>query len=323
MDSPLVSVIIPAYNAEKYIAETLESVYAQTYRPIEVIVVDDGSTDRTAEVVNSFRGRKADKIDLIYIPQRNSGPSRARNKGIKASKGKYIAFLDSDDLWPEEKLSGQVGLMESHPDAGLIFGDVQRFSKDGQARFSMFSKKGLGAEFFGAPFYVDRPFEKLLKCNYIPTGTVMVRRECHDTAGFFDEGFRLVEDMELWFRMARSFKIGYSSDIWEFKRDHETNLSGDNEAMDLSFIKVLEKLEREFSGWLAAEKISLAVPFSDTYQRLGYLCFTKRSLAEARMYFRKSFAMTPRFRTMAYWFAAFTRQYLPGRIAERRPARRI
>src|SRR3989338_5628145 len=120
MSNPLVSVIIPAYNVEKVIVDALDSVYAQTYRPIEVIVIDDGSTDRTPDIVTNYIASKTNltsetnrtDIKLIYVYQKNSGPSKARNAGIKTSKGEYIAFLDADDLWMQDKLEKQINLFE-------------------------------------------------------------------------------------------------------------------------------------------------------------------------------------------------------------------
>lgn len=114
-ENKIVSVIIPAYNRELYPAETIESVLAQTYRPIEIIVVDDGSTDGTAEVAKSFSGT----VRCFY--KSNSGSSAARNKGIKKALGSFFSFLDSYDLWVEEKLSRQMAVLDSDEDQDMVF----------------------------------------------------------------------------------------------------------------------------------------------------------------------------------------------------------
>jgi len=111
-----VSTIIPAYNCERYIKETIESVLSQTYKDIELIIIDDGSTDRTGEIVRSFESK------VEYIRQsKNTGPSAARNRGIEKAKGEYIAFLDGDDVWMPTKIEEQIKLLESNKDIALVY----------------------------------------------------------------------------------------------------------------------------------------------------------------------------------------------------------
>ena len=118
---PLVSVIIPVYNREKYLAEAIESVLAQTYRPIEVIVVDDGSTDGSADIAKRFGS------PVRYYFQPNSGAGAARNRGIAVARGSFLAFLDSDDLWVEDKLTHQMAAFERHSDVDIVSGHVRQF----------------------------------------------------------------------------------------------------------------------------------------------------------------------------------------------------
>ena len=125
MADPLISVIIPVYNAEQYLPETLDSVFTQTYTNIEVITVDDGSTDKSAEIIKRYPAVK-------YIRQKNGGVSNARNSGIKASSGDYIAFLDQDDLWLPEKLKIQLEIASRHQESGIFFCDGLMFSSDCQ-----------------------------------------------------------------------------------------------------------------------------------------------------------------------------------------------
>ena len=120
----LVSVIIPTYNNAKYLPHTIQTVLNQTYQPLEVIVVDDGSTDDTVEALNPFR----DKI--FYFYKDNAGVSRARNFGISQARGRYIAFLDADDLWHRDKLKQQVEVLDNNPNCGLVCTDYAVFKDD-------------------------------------------------------------------------------------------------------------------------------------------------------------------------------------------------
>jgi glycosyltransferase involved in cell wall biosynthesis len=120
MNEPLVSVIIPVYNSECYLSEAIESVLSQTYRSLELIVVDDGSTDRTRDIALSFP-------ELIYIYQANSGTSAARNRGIHVAKGDYIAFLDADDLWLPDKITLQIAAFIFDPKLDIVTGLVEQF----------------------------------------------------------------------------------------------------------------------------------------------------------------------------------------------------
>jgi glycosyltransferase involved in cell wall biosynthesis len=118
---PLVSVIIPVYNGDRYLAEAIQSVLAQTYQLIEIIVIDDGSSDRTAEVAQSFGSL------IRYEYQSNSGSSAARNRGIELASGEFIAFLDADDLWLEDKLALQIEAFNTNPDVDIVCGQIKQF----------------------------------------------------------------------------------------------------------------------------------------------------------------------------------------------------
>src|SRR6266542_3165879 len=130
---PLVSVIVTTYNQAAYIGETLASVFAQTHEPAEVIVVDDGSTDDTAQQVNRFKGR------VHYIYQENQGVAGSRNTGIRAARGELLAFLDGDDVWEREKLAEQVAAVAQYPDSGIIAVDGVQFSEAGILNSSIFA----------------------------------------------------------------------------------------------------------------------------------------------------------------------------------------
>jgi len=193
-----VSVVVPAWNAEAFIARTLESALSQTYHDLEVIVVDDGSTDGTARIVSSF----GPPVSLVTGPRR--GVSMARNVGIRAASGEAVAFLDHDDLWEPDKIRRQVEVLRQDPRAGLVFTQA-RVERSGTVTeiFPLIDDPGV---------FLARAWENLVHWNYIPMSAVMVRRtslEAVSTAeGPFDPRYSLSEDWDLWLRLARSLPEG-------------------------------------------------------------------------------------------------------------------
>lgn len=185
-----VSVIIPTYNRARYICRAINSVLDQTFTDYEIIVVDDGSTDNTREVLAPYGGK------IVYIPQTNQGVSAARNKGIEQAKGEYIAFLDSDDYWMPEKLIEQVKILDANPRVGIVY-----------CRMPIINAKGekIGMKPAGVS---GRNLQELLEVGGdIPTSTVMIRRECFSKAGMFDRTLSMGEDMEMWMRTAQFYDL--------------------------------------------------------------------------------------------------------------------
>jgi len=187
---PKVSVVIPTYNRAQFIVRALESVFAQTYKNYEIIVIDDGSTDDTPQVMKQFDGR------LNYIRKENGGSASACNRGIAESKGEYIAFLDSDDYWTPEKLAEQVKVLDSQPKVGIVY-----------SRMPIINEKGerLGTKPAGIS---GKNFKELLEVwGDLPTSTVMTRRACFDKAGFFDPALKTMQDIDMWLRIARFYDL--------------------------------------------------------------------------------------------------------------------
>ncbi len=187
---PKVSVIIPVYNGEKYIKQTLFSVFEQTFKDFEVILVDDGSQDKTKEILKKYNKK------IRYIYQENKGTAAARNTGIKAAKGEYIAFLDQDDLWLPQKLEEQVRILDKKPKVGLVF----------CGSFLLCEGRLIG--FFHAKLGVTSTipakdvFNQLIEENFIPTLTVLLRKETFDKLGFLREDLVGTDDHEMWLRVA-------------------------------------------------------------------------------------------------------------------------
>jgi glycosyltransferase involved in cell wall biosynthesis len=187
---PKVSVIIPTYNREALISRALDSVLAQTFTDYEIIVVDDGSKDRTQDVLKAYEGK------IKYLYQNNGGISAARNTGIKEASGQYIAFLDSDDYWAPEKLAEQVTILDKYSKVGIVYGRMPIINEKGE---------NLGTKPNGVS---GKNYQELLQVwGDLPTSSVMTRKECFNRLGFFDEDLPPMEDIDMWLRIARHYDL--------------------------------------------------------------------------------------------------------------------
>ena len=186
---PLVSIIIPAYNAERYIKEAIDSALAQTYTAIEIIVINDGSTDRTREVIDPYISLK----NFRYLSQNNQGLSSARNTGIQNSHGEFIALLDSDDIFLPQKVERQVNYLISHPECDVCYCNILYFYSD-------LPEKLLNLNY--VYYSKEEVFPRLLEKMFIKPLSVMLRRRVVDHFGLFDENYRRSEDYEYWLRIA-------------------------------------------------------------------------------------------------------------------------
>ncbi|MCG2613976.1 glycosyltransferase [Terrimonas sp. NA20] len=191
MNSRLVSVIMPAYNAAAFIGESIQSVIAQTYQYWELIIIDDGSTDATAERIKKF-AEKDERIKYIY--QENGRQGKARNNGIRNSRGEYIAFLDADDLWVPHKLAIQVDLINKEM-VDLVFSDAHAFQENKDHSFSMSVQPG--------NFKGSHDFAYFLETNRIPILTVLTKRTAIEQVNGFSERTELqnAEDLHLWLKL--------------------------------------------------------------------------------------------------------------------------
>lgn len=188
---PLVSAVIPAYNTERYLRRAIESVLAQSYRPLECIVIDDGSTDRTGEIARSFGER------VRYVAQLNSGASAARNAGIEAARGEYIAFLDADDYWLDTKLEHQMRVLAAHPGLRLISTQWTWLPSATDPEVTDFK----GPAFDPAAVQLMPGWESLLRDPYLGTPTVIVETAAARACGGFDTTLRSAEDVDFFLRV--------------------------------------------------------------------------------------------------------------------------
>jgi glycosyltransferase involved in cell wall biosynthesis len=211
-DNILISVIIPAYNAANTIIRCIESVYSQTYDEIEIIIVNDGSTDNTVKIVQHFK--KEHKKENLYIyTQENGGPSKARNNGIRFASGDWVAFLDADDCWLPDKLERQIIFSKENPEFSLI--GTEYCDNKANANDS----------------YREIKLSDLLFKNYVFTSSVIIKREIMNKF-YFNENQRYSEDYRLWLQVSQYYKIAvlntklviYAINENEFKNRLSSNL---------------------------------------------------------------------------------------------------
>ncbi len=224
---PKVSVVIPTYNCAHYLEQAIESVMNQTYRDLEIIVLDDGSTDDTSQVVRKYEG------SINYIRQENRGLPAARNSAIKASSGEFIALLDADDWWEPAKLAEQVPILDKDPELCLVYSDLEVVYDDGSITPSFLASRPIAAS-----GYV---FDQLLQSSFILPSTVLLRRSCLEQVGMFDESMSSHEDIDLWLRLCQRWNVALVRKPLTHRRQGTANMSS-NESLRTEYgIKLLVK----------------------------------------------------------------------------------
>jgi glycosyltransferase involved in cell wall biosynthesis len=264
---PTVSVVIPAYNAARFLPEAIESVLQQSYRDFEIVVVDDGSTDSTEAVLRSYRDR------LTYFRQTNRGAAGARNQGIKLARGRYVAFLDADDRWMPGKLAEQVAVLNSDSGVGLVCSDVEVVSEAGDPLPSFLADKQNAS---------GNVFNLLLRSSFILTSSVLVRRKCVLEVGLFDESLPVSEDLDLWLRIAYRWKVQVLPHTTVIRRKHREALSSDPSRFTVCRVKVLSKLLANVGDLSPDSRTNLYRELSKAHWNLGNHYFTRNRRAEAR-----------------------------------------
>ena len=214
---PLISVIVPVYNAEKYVAEAVASIRRQNYAPLEIIAIDDGSTDASVAIIETL----GDDIEILR--QENAGPGIARNKGLAKARGEFIAFLDADDLWVDDKLLHQCAYLLAHPDIEVVAGREKYFGDDGE-----WAKKLRLAEDKTALSF------KL--------GATLIRRSAFERIGNFDETLTISDDFE-WFMRARDLGLPMRvlDEIVLYYRVHSESLTQTGRVQDFMLPQMIKK----------------------------------------------------------------------------------
>jgi glycosyltransferase involved in cell wall biosynthesis len=220
VNRPLVSVVVPVYNGERFLASALCSVFEQDYRPFEVIVVDDGSTDGTAGIARSFRR-------VRYVYQKNQGPAAARNTGVATARAEYIAFLDADDIWTPKKLSVQMEHLLDHPEVGYVSARARNFLE---------STADLPAWLTEELFTKEHPA--------LPSALV-VRKPVFYEIGEFDPGYAVAEDVD-WLARAKAAEVQsfLVPETLVHRRIHDSNLSSQTRLNREAILKIARKSMR-------------------------------------------------------------------------------
>ncbi|MDG4555436.1 MAG: glycosyltransferase [Candidatus Competibacter sp.] len=192
--TPLVSVVIATYNMGAYLFLAIRSVLDQTYEKLEILVVDDGSTDDTAEIIRPF----LEDTRIRYISQVNGGQASAKNRGIKESRGEFVAFLDADDIWAPSKIAEQLPLFFRSESVGVVF-----------SQYIEIDAQGIPGKLVGSDFSRGKVSGPLLVFNFVGFSTSIVRKQCFDRLGYFREDLGMGIDYELWLRFSTDYEFDY------------------------------------------------------------------------------------------------------------------
>ena len=269
--NPTVSVIIPTYNQAKFIDKAIESVLQQTYQDFEIIIINDGSKDNTEEIVKNYSDFR-----IRYIcHKKNLGLSEARNTGIRASRGKYIALLDSDDEFLPEKLDMQVELLRNEPsDVGVVCAWSFNIDKNGH----YISKRYL-------PRKGGYIFEDLLSANYMSVPALLIRRECFEKVGLFDSSLNGQEDWDMWIRIAKYYKFSLIKTLLAKRRIHPNRISYDLERKNVTANRIIKKYMGEL-------KVRQSI-HSSHYLYIGFRFCRMGKTRDGRRYLLKAILLYP------------------------------
>lgn len=254
MSNDLVSVIIATYNMGQFLSDAIDSVLAQTYPNVELIVIDDGSTDKTREIMNGYNHHK----NLQYIRQENAGQTRAKNAGIDKAQGKYIGFCDADDLWRKDKLENQLPCFEINNKIGLVHTDIELINTKGEIIDPCPKRKRYGGTVT----------ENLFINNFISFGTVLIKSECLKNIGKFDENIPMGIDWDLWLRLSTAYEFYYLPEVTFSYRVWEGQMSKNLKGRTENTEKIMRKFINNYPGHLSGKTIRTA--WADTYVKRGY-----------------------------------------------------
>ena len=265
-DTPLVSVVVPTFDRAHLIVEALESVYSQSYRPIELVVVDDGSKDHTCDVVERWMaGHRDDFFFARLLKQENRGGNPARNYGIREARGEFVAFLDSDDRWHAGKLQKQMEFVRADELVGAVYCGLQ----------SWFAEENRVV----VPSPRDYPSGRILNQMLIhdvtaPTSCYLVRRSVFDQVGLFDEELQARQDWDMWLRIAAAFKIVAVPEVLVDYREHSGVRTASNPQKEIqAYRMIMQKYATVRRGCSFKVRQAARASF---YRRMGRVHFHQK-----------------------------------------------
>ena len=314
---PTLSVIIPTYNRASYLRNCVNSVLKCGVDDLEVIIVDDGSTDDTAAVVSDLSG------PVRYVRQANAGPAAARHRGVQVSRGRYIAFLDSDDLWQPGTCGAMVGLLAEYPNVGLVFAHtmLKTLGRPATRWMGEATLARLGALASRQPrpnFFVFDPgilLRTLSEASFLCMGSWVVRRELYDRLGGFDLELRRAEDRELSLRAVCNTAVGFWQQPLVIYHEHgEERLTDDYDQCNIAYCRALEKVLKKCLGLPSEDRDWLRRLYRKYAFYSAYPAYDRGDLATARDLFGRALRHGGwRGKALGYWFLCL----LPG-VAVRR-----
>lgn len=278
MEQGLVSVIVPVYNRAHYVGATIDSILQQSYSNIEIVLVNDGSTDTSLEVLQEYQKQHPAKV--VIIDQKNQGQVASRNNAIRQAKGEFIAFLDSDDLWKPEKLALQIPLFKD--DIGLVYTGIDNIDEHGKVVSTELCDESI----------VGNILPQLLIRNRMTGGTVVVTKKALNEVGLFDESFSAAENWDLWIRICYQYKAALVNQALVQYRVHPGNMSKDRTLMLSAKEDIVAKHCNE-----KTENTELAKHYNKAKADLAYwkgvYYFSEMNYPLARQYFYEAHKRIP------------------------------
>lgn len=249
--NPIVSIIMPIYNTEIFLGAAIRSVLSQTFSSWELLLLDDESPGEAHLIASQFIDSR-----IRYLVHPNSGPSFTRNRGIRESRGKYIAFLDSDDIWLPEKLEKQMEVFQSRPDVGVVFSQRDTIDQSGV----------LLPNGYKPQLYEGMILNQLWVDNFICMSSAIIRREAIDKIGFFDESLRMSEDFDYWLRVACKIKFAAIQESLVQYRLHGDQISKKTDLRNQVCTHVRKRFEKENGEFLSKSARHIANAYILTNQ---------------------------------------------------------
>lgn len=299
--NPLVSVIVPTYNGAAFVRATLESVFAQTYQPIEVIVCDDGSSDGTLSIVGEFGDR------LRLVRQENRGVAAARNSAARIARGELLAFLDHDDLWEPNMLATLVPMLVARKDCGLMYADAWIIDSRGEMR----GKRGRFLHYAEGAV-----FERLLHGNFIPVETTLMRADLFRELGGYDVRLRYLEDYELCLRIARRTRIGFHAEPLARYRIHDHNLSHELEPMLVEWLTLIDSVRERWTDLTPSQRAILDTEHDRLCVDLAWRALRRRDVAVSDNWMRRAGPRRPRSKSLRVGVLRFVLRVLPRALGD-------
>lgn len=252
VENPLVTIITPTYNRSEFILEAVESVIKQSYPHFEFLIVDDGSTDNTVELLQPYL--KDERVRLFQ--QENRGQSVARNVALADAAGEFICFLDSDNYWPLDKLESQIRIFEKHPEVDVLYGDNVIINEQGKE----ISRKNMSR-------YSGRIAARMIQDNCVAMNTTMARRRCFDEMGGMSGKRRVADDYDLWLRFSARYEFRYEPEYWAWYRVMEDQISSDKTQRFKVNEAIIHDFRREYPEALSTRDFDKG--FAHFYIRKG------------------------------------------------------